>query len=69
MPMGAQGAVSGKCPLPHRHRKPWALLTDEQKDMFIDGFQQVRKNGKLDVYRKIFIEIIINLNNKSHIET
>ena len=49
MPMGAQGAVSGKCPLPHRHRKPWALLTDEQKDMFVEGFQQVRKNGKLDI--------------------
>ena len=24
-------------------------MTTEQKDMFIDGFQQVRKNGKLDV--------------------
>ena len=47
--MGAQGAMSGKCPLPHRHRKPWSLLTDELKDMFIEGFQQVRKNGKLDV--------------------
>ena len=26
-------------------------------------------NGKLEVYRKIFIRIIINLNNKSHIES
>merc|ERR1712176_432471 len=47
---GGQSAVNGKCPLPHRHRKPWNLMTLEQKDMFIDGFQQVRKNGKLDVF-------------------
>merc|ERR1719216_118585 len=44
-----QGSMGDKCPLPHRHRKPWSLMTTEQKDMFIDGFQQVRKNGKLDV--------------------
>eukprot|EP01084_Bolivina_argentea_P143076 251296_1 len=57
LPMGqgqgqgmGQGTMSGKCPLPHRHRKPWTLLTLEQKDLFVDGFQQIRKNGKLDVF-------------------
>eukprot|EP01084_Bolivina_argentea_P188475 324459_1 len=40
---------NGGCPLPHRHRKPWQLLNDEDKKLFISGFQSIRKLGKLDV--------------------
>ena len=35
------------CP---RHRKPWHLLTDSEKLLYIEGFQLIRKNGKMDVF-------------------
>eukprot|EP00485_Elphidium_margaritaceum_P004936 CAMPEP_0202690836 /NCGR_PEP_ID=MMETSP1385-20130828/5726_1 /ASSEMBLY_ACC=CAM_ASM_000861 /TAXON_ID=933848 /ORGANISM="Elphidium margaritaceum" /LENGTH=423 /DNA_ID=CAMNT_0049346151 /DNA_START=96 /DNA_END=1365 /DNA_ORIENTATION=+ len=33
-----------------RHRKPWHLLSDEERMQYVTGFQQLRYNGKLDIF-------------------
>eukprot|EP01083_Nonionella_stella_P007702 22189_1 len=33
-----------------RHRKPWHLISDDERLKFVLGFQQLRSNGKLSVF-------------------
>ena len=33
-----------------RHRKPWHLLNDEEKMLYVTGFKALRNNGKLDIF-------------------
>ena len=34
------------CP---RLRKSWYTLSNEEKSLYIEGFQKIRKNGKMDI--------------------
>ena len=38
------------CP---RHRKPWHLLSEYEKSLYVEGFQRIRRNGKLDVISRV----------------
>jgi len=39
--------VDDDCP---RHRKPWHLLSDGDRMRFVNGFQQLRRNGVLSAF-------------------
>ena len=39
-----------KCSTEERHRRPWHLISDSERELYINGYKTLSENGKLETF-------------------
>ena len=58
-------SILSSCPTTHRHRKSWSLCSDEERQLYIDGFKMLSEQGVTQNFTKCHAHSISSWRGKS----